>query len=189
MGGLGRGLGPQQGWAARRVHSPALVAHLGSRTGCFLLRKQSQSSSCCTSILSCLRVPPHPLLAAGSLVRALSKHSPGSCRAKQRHPAEILLSLPQPLVPPCLGLCKVFLKAERSSSQACRVLVPTLHPAVVAPSHPHRSRTRELSPRAQGWVGLQPAQDEPHIFQALSGTFSGSAGPLHHQDPLRPPVS
>lgn len=165
------------------------VARLCSRTGCFLLRKQSQSSSCCTSILSCLRVPPHPLLAAGSLVRALSKHSPGSCRAKQRHPAEILLSLPQPRVPPCLGLCKVFLRAERSSSQACRVLVPTLHPAVVAPSHPHRSRTRELNPRAQGWAGLQPAQDELHIFQAVSGTFSGSAGPLHHQDPLRPPVS
>lgn len=41
MGGLGRGLGPQQGWAARGVHSPTLVACLGSRTGCFLLKKQS----------------------------------------------------------------------------------------------------------------------------------------------------
>lgn len=40
-GRFGRGSGPQQGWAVRRVRSPTLVAHLGSRTGCFLLEKQN----------------------------------------------------------------------------------------------------------------------------------------------------
>lgn len=127
--------GGVDGWFEERFGAPAgMGSEAGSQPracGMSWLQDQLFSAQKTKLVLKLLHIHPElsptattPLLAAVWLVRALSKHSPGSSRAKQRHPAEILLSLPQPRMPPCLGLCKVFLMAERSSSQACRVLVP-----------------------------------------------------------------
>lgn len=106
LGSSGRGLGPQQGWgSARQVCSSTLVVSLGSRTGCFPLKKLSYSLSCCLS-------PPEPSLTATtppSWQQPCRQESSANthwhqwllegqrlARVRQCHSAEIPLSLPQP---------------------------------------------------------------------------------------------
>lgn len=63
--------------------------------------------------------PPHPAPGSKSPQQTLtgtsSSSRPAAGGAEQRHPAEVPLSLPQPSLPPCVGLCTGSLMAERSS--------------------------------------------------------------------------
>lgn len=159
--GLGRGLGPQQGWALRQAGSqPHTCGMSWLQDRLFCVQKTKL-------VLELLHIHPElsltataPLLGSSlvgespqqTLTRLLEGEATSPCRNPLVPAPALRATMPGALQGFPYGQEKQLpsLQGPGLTLPPCTLIM--LHPAVEAPPHPHRSRIRELSPRAQGWA-------------------------------------